>query len=280
MMKNLGEVFNLSVYFLDQKGISRSRLIVQELMCHCLGLDKLALFMSFDKPLEEIELQNIRSGLTQVSRGKPIEQVVGVVDFYGCKIHVNEHVLIPRPETEILIDMICKGVDREGLHVWDICTGTGCLGISFKKRFPNCFVSISDISSESLKVASFNSVKNMVDVEIFQGDLFHPFQGRNADLIICNPPYISDDEYVNLDSSVKDYEPKIALTSGPTGLEFYERLSRELPSHLHSGGRVYLEIGSGQGDALLNLFSDSFWTQKKIINDWAGHNRFFFLEIE
>jgi release factor glutamine methyltransferase len=280
MMKNLGDIFHLSVSFLDQKGIDRSRFLVQELMCYCLGLDKLTLFMSFDKPLEERELQNIRAILSQVAKGKPIEQIVGVVDFYGCKIYLNEHVLIPRPETEILIDIVCKDVTRDCLQVWDVCTGSGCLGISLKKRLPSCCVTLSDISSESLKIASFNSLKNKVDVELLQGDLLQPFLGRRADLIICNPPYISDDEYKKLDRSVKDFEPKIALTSGPTGIEFYERLSKRLPDYLNPGARVYLEIGSGQGRSLLDLFSDSLWTQKKVINDWAGHNRFFFLEIE
>ena len=122
--------------------------------------------------------------------------------------------------------------------------------------------------------------KNSLDVEILSGDFLVPFEGKKADYVFCNPPYVTDLEYESLQPSVKNYEPRLALTSGETGFEFYEKLSLQLPSYLNSGAKVFLEIGTGQGEVLNKIFSSSFWKKKELICDFASHQRFFFLEIE
>lgn len=279
-MKTVGEIYQLSVQFLEQKSVSRSKFLVQEILRHALALDKVSLYMNFERPLENSEVETIRNLLSLIVKGKPLEQILGKVDFFGCEFEVTPDVLIPRQETEILIDIVVKEVSALSLEVWDVCSGAGCLGISFKKKFPSCHVTLSDISPKALAVAKRNAQKNAVEVSFLEGDLLTPFKGKKADLVLCNPPYISNAEYAQLDPSVKDYEPIGALVGGEKGYEFYERMAKELPAYLNPKAKVYFEIGYQQGKILLGLFCDPFWKQKQVLKDWAGHDRFFFLEIE
>jgi release factor glutamine methyltransferase len=154
------------------------------------------------------------------------------------------------------------------------------LGIALKKRLPLLSVVLADISPEALVLAEENAKINHVAVACVQGDLFAPFAGKTADFIVCNPPYISEDEYAALEADVKDYEPKKALVSGKSGLEFYERLADELPYFLSTPGKVWLELGCAQGESLKGLFSSRAWTMSRLEKDWAGLDRFFFLETE
>jgi release factor glutamine methyltransferase len=280
-MKTLADVFQLSVNYLDQRKIERSKFLVQQLLCHCLHLSKLDLFMQFDKPLLNDELSVVRSSLSRLGRGQPLEQVIGYVDFYGCKIHVTPDVLIPRPETEFLVDRVVSdvGISFAG-QAWDLCTGSGCIGISFKKKCPLSAVFVSDISSLALELVQRNADEASVRLEILQGDLLEPFIGRKADLVFCNPPYIPTEQCFNLDRSVREFEPLLALDGGVDGLSFYKRLSLELPLYLNPGAKVYFEIGFDQGDSLIKIFSSSVWVKKNVVKDLAGHDRFFFLEIE
>ncbi|MCX6991486.1 MAG: peptide chain release factor N(5)-glutamine methyltransferase [Chlamydiae bacterium] len=279
-MKTLGEVFQLSLQFLQKKNIDRSKFLLQEILCHTLQLDKLTLFMSFERPLEDDELERVRAALARLAKGHPLEQIIGQVKFFGCDIAITPDVLIPRPETEILLDLVAKEVSSPVLNVWDICTGSGCMGIAFKKKFPLSQVTLSDISPKALAIARENAKKNGVEVQFHEGDLLAPFTGKKADLILCNPPYISAAEYEQLSPSVKDNEPKLALTSGKTGYEFYERMEGDLPGFLNPGAKICFEIGYNQGNRLLEIFSAPIWTRKRVLNDWSGHCRFFFLEIE
>jgi release factor glutamine methyltransferase len=271
-MKTIGEVIHLSSEFLAERKIERSKRFAEDLLSHVLKLKRMDLYLRFDQPIIEEELQRVRELLKRCGRGEPFEYVVGEVEFFGCKIKVDPRVLIPRPETEILVEMVAK--QAKGV-LWDLCTGSGCIGIALKKKIPSLLVTLSDISKDALAVAKENAKINEVDVELLQGDLLVPFQGRKADFIVCNPPYISREEMERLDSSVADFEPKMALFGGERGTEFYERLARELPPYLNKGGKIFLEIGAGQGEALRKLFPKG-----ELYFDWAGHPRFFFLENE
>jgi release factor glutamine methyltransferase len=191
---------------------------------------------------------------------------------------VNRDVLIPRPETEILVDTILKEIGARSLEIWDLCTGSGCIGIALKKRRPDCHVILADISAKALEVAKKNAAG--VEVEIVQGDLLAPFQGRKADVLVCNPPYISEKEYIELDREVRDWEPKQALVAGPTGYEFYERLARELPPYLKPGAKVYFEIGQGMGEGVRKFFNHPFWKKGKVVQDWSSLDRYYILETE
>ncbi len=282
-MKTLGEVLSVSVQFLKEKGSPRARRLTEELIAHVLKIKRLDLYMQFDRPMSQEELEILRALMKRAVKGEPFEYITGQVCFYHCDISVTPDVLIPRPETEILVDTACKYLktqDLIGKTAWDLCTGSGCIGIAVKKSCPDLAVSLSDISEKALVVAHKNAQRNSCSVEIVHGDFLKPMVGRKADFIFCNPPYIALKEYLALDPSVKGFEPKEALVGGEDGLAFYKRLKEDLPSHLNKGAKIFLEIGTGQGKALLDLFSAHLWKEARIEKDWAGHDRFFFLEFE
>lgn len=282
-MKTLGEILQLTIQCFKDKNIDRPRRTVEELLSHVLHLPRMELYLQFDKPLIQGELDKLRVLIKRKLRGEPLEYLLGNIIFYGCSILVTPDVLIPRPETEILLDKACillKACSLEKKTVFDLCTGSGCLGIGLKKTLPHLNVVLSDISQRALALAQTNAAKNGVEVECLHGDLFMPFGQRKADIVICNPPYISNKQYHELDAAVRDFEPKEALLGGEDGLLFYRRLSRELPDYLYPGALLFFEIGSGQGKAVQDLFSASCWRKISIEKDWAGHERFFFLEFE
>jgi release factor glutamine methyltransferase len=282
-MKLLGEVLNLSIQYLKEKNITSSRLVAEALLSHVLGVKRMDLYLRFEYPLEEKELSMFRALLKKAALAEPVEYILSTSSFYGLNVHLSSHVLIPRPETEILVDQVAKLLEQtsvDGKVLLDLCSGSGCIGLSLKKKFPSLSVTLSDISLDALALSKKSAELNELDVSHLQGDLLSPFSLKKADYIVCNPPYISEPEYENLDLSVKGYEPKLALVGGETGLEFYERLASDLPSHLNPGAKVFLEIGMAQGAALNKIFSSPFWVKKELRQDWSGKDRFFFLEIE
>jgi release factor glutamine methyltransferase len=273
-MKTIGEVLRLSADFLKTRGLEKGRRIAEELLAASFGLPRLDLYLQFDKPVEEAELILLRGRLKRCANGEPVQYVIGEVGFYGARIKVDHRVLIPRPETEILVDLIAKQSSKGVL--WDICAGSGCIGIALKKAEPGLDVTLSDLSKGALELASHNAKFNDVDVSLVQGDLAAPFLGKKADIVVCNPPYIRASEYSHLHPSVRDYEPKEALIGGEVGTEFYERLALELPPLLNPGAHLFLELGAGQGEAVKQIFGG----RGRVEKDWAGHDRFFFLEMQ
>jgi release factor glutamine methyltransferase len=276
-VKSIGEIINASTLFLKSKEVGAPRRLSEELLGALLQMKRIDLYLQYDRPVEEEILAALRGWMKRLGVGEPVEYIVGEVEFFGCKLKIDKRVLIPRPETEILVDQIAKrlGGARE---VWDLCTGSGCIGIALKKKFPEISVSLSDQSEEALFLARENGERNGVAVELLLGDLLEPFAGRKADLIAVNPPYVSTSEYLALDAGVREFEPKAALLAGERGTEVYERLAGELPKFLNPLGRVFLEIGSAQGAAVKEIFSSPIWAKRELLQDWSGKDRFFFLE--
>lgn len=280
---NIQEVILLSADYLESKGIDQARLQAEHLVATMLGMKRLDLYMNFDRPVNEEELAACREALKRRGQGEPLCYIEGTVDFYGCTFEVNPHVLIPRPETEILVDKIvskCKKIALKGKKLWDICSGSGCIGISLKKEFPDLDVTLVDISDEAIQVAKMNAQKNDVEVETLCGDLFAPLHNQQADFIVCNPPYISKKEFNELSSEVKNWEPHQALLAGDTGLEFYSKIAEEIKKYLKPGGYAWFELGAGQGNAVYELFKRHQLNSLCVEKDWAGHDRFFSLENE
>jgi len=282
-VKTIGEILKLSTQYLEEQKVSSARLQAEELLADILGCKRLDLYLRFDQPLQEKELTPFREKLRSRVKGEPLGYLLSGADFFHCQLDLSRDVLIPRQETEILISKVALELKNESLagkSAWDLCTGSGCLGIALKKQFPDLDVTLSDLSPKALEIAQKNAQKNDVNVSFFQGDLLEPFKGKKADFILCNPPYIAEAEHAQLEREVRDFEPKMALVGGLTGLEFYERLARELPRFLNGGAKIFFEIGTGQGAPVLQLFHEACWTKKRIEKDWAGHDRFFFLEFE
>jgi len=268
---------------LEKKGVADPRRQAEQIIADVLNVKRTQIYLNGRRPLTEKENQMCQSAISRRAQREPPQLIKGTVEFLDCVIEVTSDVLIPRQETEILADKAIAALSTcllQGRVLWDVCTGSGCIGIAMKKKYPDLKVVLSDISDSALALAEKNAKQNGVDVEILQGDLLRPFQERKADFIICNPPYVSLADYDLLDPEVKLFEPKIALIASSGGLAFYERLAETLPQYLNNGGKVWLEIGSNQGQAVSNLFLSPIWKQVLFEQDWAGHDRFFFLEIE
>ncbi len=275
-MKDLKSILNLSIEFLEKHKIHKPRRLVEHLLAHHLGLKRIELYMHFDRPLTEEELEVFRESLKRAKIGEPLEYILGEITFFNAKIKVEPGALIPRQETEILLDFVCKALDGSEKKALDLCTGSGCLAAALKQAKPDLEVTGVDISEEALSIAR----KNSDEVRWLKGDLIAPVANEKFDLILCNPPYVTTEEYLKLDKGVRDFEPKCALVSGPSGYEFYDRLSEVLPAVLNPGAKVFFEIGTGQGAGVKERFNKEPWVDLHVEPDWAGHDRFFWLKMK
>ncbi|ADI38063.1 peptide chain release factor N(5)-glutamine methyltransferase [Waddlia chondrophila] len=273
------EALDKCIVFFREKNLSHPRKEAATIIGDALGMKPLELYMQHDRPLTDSELKRCREAIARRVKGEPNQYIRGIVDFFDCVLTVDKRVLIPRMETEILVDKIVKELENEDLKgktLWDVCTGSGCIGIAIKKKFPELEVALSDLSADALEAASENAVKNGVDVRIVKGDLLEPFKGERADFIVSNPPYIREEEFSTLAVEVKNFEPKMALVSGETGLEIYRRFNEELPGFLKAGGRIWMEIGMGQGEDIVKIFSGENWENVWFEQDWSQLDRFFY----
>ncbi|MDP1835963.1 MAG: peptide chain release factor N(5)-glutamine methyltransferase [Chlamydiales bacterium] len=274
-MKTIREVLSLSTTYLKDRNITNPRREAEDLLCDALHLKRVELYMDIDRPLTEKELTLCRERLARRAKGEPLAYIHGEVDFADCRIVVNPFVLIPRPETELLVERVAnalKDVDLTGMVLWDLCCGSGCIGIALKKKFPALKVEMSDISPEAVLVAKSNAEANEVDITIHHGDLFAPFADRKCHYFVCNPPYISEHEYGTLSREVLDHEPRLALVAELDGYAFYDRIARELPLFLQPGAQVWLELGYQQGPKVKELFGE--WHSVAVDKDYSGHDRF------
>jgi release factor glutamine methyltransferase len=208
---------------------------------------------------------------------KPKAYQEGEVEFFDLRIKVTPDCLIPRLESELLVERALLRFPEKG-EILDLCTGSGALGLSIKSCRKGLDVTLSDISTQALAIAKENASINHLEVHFVHGDFLLPFMGRSFDGIICNPPYVTEGEYKDLDPSVKDFEPKIALVGGKDGLDFYRKLASSVSSILKPSGVLCLEIGKDQGESVYRLFDSDIWVKRVIEKDYAGHDRFFFLE--
>lgn len=217
------------------------------------------------RPLTEEEEELLLSQARRRLEGEPLQYILGEWEFMGLPMEVSPGVLIPRPETELLCETALKELPR-GARVLDLCCGTGCIGIAMGK-LGDMQVTFCDISPAALTIARRNARRNGVAGEFVQGDFFAPLTGRTFDGILCNPPYLTEGEMAHLQRELT-YEPALALYGGEDGLDFYRRLRREAALHLQDGGRLYMEIGCSQGQAVQAMFPGS-----EILQDLSGLDR-------
>ncbi len=215
------------------------------------------------KTIDEI----VRKRLT----GRPLWYVIGDTEFYGCTIKVDERVLIPRPETEILAENAVRTVE-DGDKVLDLCTGSGCIAIAIAKhcKAKRVQVTAADVSDAAIMLAKENANLNSVDIEFVQSDMFAKVHGR-FNLIVCNPPYIKSGDIATLQKEVRDYEPRVALDGGEDGLDFYRRLAKEISRYIAKGGMLILECGEGQAEEVLKMFEKRDYAM--VVKDYAGVDR-------
>jgi release factor glutamine methyltransferase len=282
-MKTVLEVVNLSAEFLENKGIKHGRREALDLISFSLDVRPLDLYVQFDRPLDEKELERCRSLLKRRAVGEPIQYIRGKVEFFNCTIKLSRDVLIPRQETEILVDQVATCLAKEelaGKLLVDLCCGSGCIGIALKRRFPDLQVVSTDLSPEAVAIAKANATLNNVEVDFLVGDFLQPLKGRRLDYLVCNPPYIAEEEFSQLEIEVRNFEPKMALVGEDQGLAFYKRLAKEIPDVMSAGAKIWLELGHEQGKEVLDIFKDCPAKKMEVLQDWSGHDRFFFLELE
>lgn len=201
----------------------------------------------------------------------PLQYIVGEQEFMGLRFKVNSNVLIPRQDTETLVEQVLKIV-KPGMKVLDLCTGSGCVLISVLKNAPELTGMGSDISKTALLVAKENAKLHEVDAEWVRSDLFDNIT-ETFDVIMANPPYIPTGEILSLMPEVRDFEPENALDGGADGLDFYRKIAGQVKDYLNPGGYVYMEIGYDQGEAVSELMRNAGFTEVEVIKDLARNDR-------
>ena len=247
------------------------------LLSMLLNVNSLELLLMLDKIIDEETCNKYKEQVLMVKDNIPIQYVIGNVNFYGNTFMVNKNVLIPRFETEELVENTIKLINDNfslPVNIIDLGCGSGCIGLSLKKKLDNASVTMIDISKEALEVAKTNANNLQVDVTIIQSDMWDSVIGK-YDVIISNPPYIRNDE--EIEDLVYDNEPHIALFGGEDGLDYYRKIKEGLLSHVNEKFLVALEIGDLQKDDVVNIFSDIPNTQIITKKDLSNRDRMVFI---
>ncbi len=228
--------------------------------------------LSEDRTVKPSESKRIKQIEKERLTGRPLWYIIGDTEFYDCKIKVDERALIPRPETELLADIVVKSVE-DGDKVLDLCTGSGCIAVAVAKACNGRGVSVtaSDLSDAAIMLARENANYNSVNISFAVGDMFENVHGR-FNIIVCNPPYIPTDEIALIQREVREFEPRVALDGGEDGLDFYRRLASDIKSYLAKDGMLILECGEGQTEAILQIFPKREYAM--VLKDLSGVDRF------
>lgn len=221
-----------------------------------MGLDRVGLYLQYDKPLNESELSAYRALVARRAKREPLQHILGSQEFCGLDYEVTPDVLIPRYDTELLVsEAIVRKPDVR--TVLDIGTGSGCIAVSLQKRLSKALVTATDISETALAVARRNAIKHCAPIEFLHGNLFVPVAGRRFDLIVSNPPYIPSADIKALEQEVRCYDPLAALDGGSDGLDIYRELVPAAVEYLNKGGWLLVEIGIGQAKDVAQMFRKS-----------------------
>lgn len=262
--------------YFQKKGIKNARLSIEWLLADILNTKRLNLYLLFDRPVNEEELKLIKPMIKRRAAHEPLQYITGETDFLNTRIKVTPDVLIPRPETEELVDKILNHHDQEKeLHVLDIGTGSGCIPIAIKSKAKLWKLSGIDISGEALEVAKENALINKVEVAFIEDDLFDSAligAGQQFDIIISNPPYILREEESQLDTEVKEYEPDLALFCNSTE-DMYKAISEFARQTLKADGYLYLELNENRAEEVKSIFGAKSWTSS-IHFDYGNKPRF------
>ena len=272
-MRQLGEVLRLSAGYLSEHGSPTPRLDAELLIGHALGLPRIELYTNFDRPLDEPELAACRALLERRGRREPVAYILGRWGFHGLDLAVDGRVLVPRPETEVLVERCLALLEgAQAPRFADVGTGSGAIALAVKAARPDAAVIATDVSADALAVARANAVALGLDVELVETDLLAGVDGRFA-VIASNPPYIGEAEMAALDPEVTEYEPRLATVAGPAGTEVLERLAVAAPAALEPGGSLVVECGAGQAEAVRGLMAAAGAEETSAEPDLAGIDR-------
>ncbi len=276
-MKTILEVLTSGSAYLTQHGVDEARLNMEHLLAHVLGCRRLDLYLRYQEVLQEIDLRPLRDLLRRRSEGVPLQHLLGTVHFLGHELVSDHRALIPRPETEYLVELLIQEVTSGKrsipASVLDMGTGSGCIGLSLATAWPSAEITLADISEEALDLAALNASRlNVKNICLRRSDLFEKLPGR-WNLIVANLPYIPSAEIGSLSREVRS-DPKSALDGGIDGLDIIRKLIAEASQHLHSGAVIVLEVGYDQATETEKLFRMCSYEHIRIIKDLSGIDRF------
>lgn len=278
------ELLNWSSEYLSEKGFENSRLNAERLLGHALTLNRVDLYLNYERPLTASELERFKGLLKRWLQHEPLQYVLGETEFFSLRFQVDPGVLIPRPETEILVEKVLhecgkKFDSRSTITILDVGTGSGCIAVALAKNLPKARITAIDISDAALTTASENARLNEVGdqitfrrIDLLSKKLLDEFQIK-FDIIVSNPPYISDAEFPNLPPEVKNFEPRAALKDGADGMNFYRQIAATAPMILNQHGFVAVEVGLGQAQSVAKIFSKHEFSEIQLIADLNGIDR-------
>lgn len=267
-----------SADFLKQKGFSDARLTAELLLAAVLGLQRVELYMNFEQPLSQKELEQFRTLFRRRLSGEPVQYILGQEEFFGLKFEVNPSVLIPRPETELLVEQVIDDFAANAPSILDIGTGSGAIAVALAKSLPQATLTAIDISNDALQVAQRNAARHDVQarIEFLCLDALSPnfvsYFSKSFDVIVSNPPYIPLSEKESLQREVRDFEPYLALFTN-SGFEFYEKITSDARSLLRAGGKLYFELHADGKEKVGAILEQGGFQNISFKNDYQGITR-------
>jgi release factor glutamine methyltransferase len=272
------EAIKLATDYFEKKQIESPRVNAEILLADILKCKRLDLYLKFDQPLKDYEVDKYREYIARRGKYEPVQYITGSAEFYGLNFSVDKSVLIPRPETEILVETIINQFkDKETISILDIGTGSGNISISLAKFLAQSHVTSIDISPEAIEKAKYNSTLNGINgnIDFIAQDIFsenYSFD-KKFDLIVSNPPYISVEEYPVLQNEIVFFEPKIALTDEGDGLKYYKHISKIARDLLNENGKLFFEIGKGQSNDIRGIMEDNLFEEIEVVKDYQQIDR-------
>lgn len=268
---NYTEAFLMGMQKLKEAEIGEAQLDARLLLEEVCGTDHNTLLCHGDREVSEAEEEQYRKALEQRAVHVPLQHLLGYQNFMGLRFQVNEHVLIPRQDTEILVEEAMRYL-HDGMRILDLCTGSGCILLSLLHYSNDCEGVGVDISQEALQVAAQNAELLGIKADFLKSDLYEKVTGK-FDLLVSNPPYIERKVIPTLMEEVREYDPYIALDGGEDGLDFYRRIIGGAQDYLKRGGQILMEIGSGQAQAVSELLREAGFKEIDVCRDFAGLDR-------
>jgi release factor glutamine methyltransferase len=271
------EVIKKTSEFFASKGVESPRLNAELLVGHALGLPRMRLYIEFERPVSADELATIRELVRRRGKREPLQHIMGYTEFFGLRLKSDRRALIPRPETEYLVETVASRLDPGPGSVLDLGTGSGAIALALASRFPGARVTAVDSSSDALSLASENAEAAGLAgrVTFLESNWFEAIAaGDTFDLIISNPPYLSDDEAAATAPEVRGHDPEGALTSGDGGFADIGRIAEASAAYLAPGGLLAIETGTGHHARLSALLGSSGFSRSESLRDLAGRDRF------
>jgi len=278
----LQKILNSIADHLKKGGVDSPRLSAELLLSYVLGMKRIELYARADTPISKQQIQHLDELTKRAGQHEPIAYLTGKTEFYSLALNVTRDCMIPRPETELLVERAIEFLRTSSGTQWvcDLCTGSGCIAVAIAKNCPAARIIATDISADAIKVAAQNVEAYQLDeqIKLLSGDLFEPVKvisgGQQFDLIVCNPPYVSAAEYEALPKTVRDYEPRLALFAGSDGLDICQRIITDAGDFLKPDGSLMLEIGYTQGPAVKELLQQAgTFSEIKIEKDLQHNDR-------